>query len=172
MGCVGLTIAGGVFEIAGFALVAYELYRLQRREFGEPEFLKRLRARMRKILRRSRHHTVTPGAAVLTAEGALGVRARVRRGPGDTLETRIEAMEKNLHHLETEIDHQNAIFGGDIEELSKKLNETRAELAEERRRSDEERKASLRTSVALQAWGTGLFVFGTILSVLGNTINC
>jgi hypothetical protein len=38
MGCAGLTIAGGVLEIAGFALVAYELARIQRREFGEPEF--------------------------------------------------------------------------------------------------------------------------------------
>jgi hypothetical protein len=172
MGCVGLTVAGGVFEIAGFALVACELYRIQHREFGEPELLKRLRTRIRKIFRRSKHHTVAAGAAVLTAEGTLRAQARVRRDPGDTLETRIEAVEKNLHHLEAEIDHQNAIFGGDIEELSQRLIETRSELAQERRRSEEERKASLRTSVALQAWGTGLFVLGAILSVLGNTIDC
>jgi hypothetical protein len=172
MGCVGLTIAGGVFEILGFALVAYELYRIQRREFGEPEFLKRLQARLRKILRRSKDVTVESGAAVMTATVGGRAQGQVRRGPGSTLESRIDALEKNLQHLEAEIDQQNATFGGDIAELSKRLRETQVELAQERERSEEGRRAALRISVALQAWGTGLFVLGAILSILGNTITC
>jgi hypothetical protein len=172
MGCIELTIVGGVFEIFGFGLVAYELARIQRREFGEPEFLKRLRARLRRIFKRSSHQTVAVGSATATAEGALRIQARVRQSPGQTLEARIEALEKNFYELEAEIDLQNATFGGDIEELSKKLDEIRAELDQERRKRDVERRASLRSSVALQAWGTGLFVLGTTLSILGSALNC
>lgn len=66
MGCAGLTIAGGVLEIAGFALVAYELARIQRREFGEPEFLRRLRGWLRRLLRRPVTHTAEAGAAPIS----------------------------------------------------------------------------------------------------------
>jgi len=172
VGCAGLTIAGGVFEIAGFFLVACELARIQYRELGEPVLVRRARARLRKLSRRSRDQTVKAGSAELRATATLRARGRARQGPGTTLESRVDALEENARRLEDEIDEQNATFGGDIQELSAKLSLVQAELKEERRRGEKERKAALRTSVALQAWGTGLFVFGAILSVLGNTINC
>jgi hypothetical protein len=172
MGCVGLTIAGGAFEIVGFGLVAYELARIQRREFGEPKFLVRIRTRLRKIFRRSRHQTVKVGAAVATASGSASVRGRVRRDPGNTFESRVEALERNFQHLEVEFDQSRARLEQSISELRKMLDGMRTELEREREEKDEERKVSLRTSVTLQAWGTGLFVFGAILSVMGNTVSC
>lgn len=172
MGCAGLTIAGGVFEVAGFFLVACELARIQYREFGEPLPVRRARAVLRRLSRRSQERTAEPGSAELRAEGTLRVRGRARQGPGDTLESRLEALEKNQRRLETEIDEQNATFGGDIEKLSAKLGAVQKALDEERRRSEDERRAALRTSVTLQACGTGLFVVGAVLSVLGSTATC
>lgn len=172
MGCAGLTIAGGVFEIAGFFLVACELARIQYREFGEPVLVRRARARLRKLSRRSRDQTVKAGSAELRATATLRARGRVRQGPGATLESRLDALEENARRLEAEIDEQNATFGGDIEKLSAKLGVVQAELKEERSRSEAERQAALRTSVMLQVYGTGLFVVGAVLSVLGGTVNC
>jgi hypothetical protein len=170
-GCTGLTIAGGALEIAGFGLVAWELARIQRREFGEPEFVRRLRARLRKLFGRPRR--VAELSATLSAEGTLRASGRVRARPGDdTLEERVQALEKNFGYLEDELDHYHTSLEKGLDDLRKKLDDMQAELDRERREREEERKASLRTSVTLQAWGTGLFVLGTILSVLGNTVNC
>lgn len=171
MGCAGLTIAGGVLEIAGFTLVAYELARIQRREFGEPEFLQRLRGRLRRLLRRPVTHTAEAEAA-LAGGGTLRAEGIARRGPGETLDDRVEALEENLGRLESEIDRREARLAQDIEEVRQSLSEMRAELDRERREREEDRKTSLRASVTLQAWGTALFVVGAILSILGNTVNC
>lgn len=171
VGCVGLTIAGGVLEIAGFALVAYELARIQRREFGEPEFLKRLRLRLRRLLRRSVTVTAEAGGAI-----AIGGNARAegvaRRGPGDTLDERVEAIEENIGRLEAEMNRRQTRLVAEIKDVREKQTMMRSELDQERQAKEEERKAALRTSVTLQAWGTGLFVLGTVLSILGNTVNC
>jgi len=171
MGCAGLTIAGGVLEIAGFALVAYELARIQRREFGEPEFLQRLRARLRRLLRRSATHTAEASVAI-SGGGTVRAEGIARRGSGETLDERVEALEENLGRLESEIDRREARLAKEIEEVRQSLSEMRAELDQERRAKEDERKASLRVSVTLQAWGTALFVVGAILSILGNTVNC
>ncbi len=171
VGCGGLTIAGGVLEIAGFALVAYELARIQRREFGEPEFLQRLRARLRRLLRRSATHTAE-ASATISGSGTVRAEGIARRGPGETLDERVEALEENLGRLESEIDRRGARLAKDIEEVREGLSRMRTELDQERRQKEEEGKTSLRASVTLQAWGTALFVVGAILSVLGNTVNC
>jgi hypothetical protein len=38
MGCVALIVLGVLFEATGLALVAWQLWRVQRREFGMPKW--------------------------------------------------------------------------------------------------------------------------------------
>jgi hypothetical protein len=66
---VGLTVVGGALEITGFVLVAVELFRTQRREFGTPKAVAsvlrlkgRFERRVGSLLRRIRfwHRTATP----------------------------------------------------------------------------------------------------------------
>lgn len=171
MGCAGLVIAGGVFEVAGFALIAYELARVQRREFGEPEFLEWLRGWPRRIFPRHRTHTAEASAS-LSGVGTLRAEGVARRGPGKTLDERVAALEENFRRLEDETGQRQRRLAGEVEEVRRKLDQTRDELEQERREKEEERKAALRASVTLQATGTGLFVLGAILSVLGSTLTC
>jgi len=128
VGCARPTIAGGVFEVAGFALVAYELARIQRREFGEPEFLKRLRLRLRRLLRRPVMHTAEAAGAIAVGGS---VRATVRQGPGKTLDERVEALEENIRRFETEVDQDRVRLASEIEEVRAKLAAMRSELAQE-----------------------------------------
>lgn len=80
--CVWLNIGGGFLEIAGFALVAYELFRTQRRELGDPWLLARLKASrdrivvaVRKVFRRTQVHEMSAnltGAVKLTGTPLRG----------------------------------------------------------------------------------------------------
>jgi hypothetical protein len=54
MGCVVLIVLGVVFEVIGLGLVAWQLWRVQRREFGMPVWWTTLRRRVLRLTRRSR----------------------------------------------------------------------------------------------------------------------
>ena len=172
MGCTWLVIAGVIFEMAGFVLVAYELTRIQRREFGKPAVMRRLRARMGQLIRRPSVQVEEAGVADLTGKGIPHTESEAQRSPEDARKARLESLEKKTHQLQAEVDHRNATFGGDIEEPSKQLEKTRAELGKVRRTIVEAQKETLRASVALRAWGTALFAIGAILSVVGSAVSC
>jgi hypothetical protein len=170
VGCVGLTIAGGVLEIGGFALVAYKLVQIQSRELGEPRFLRRLRARLRRILGHRDAMKVPMGTATST-ERAMPLRVR-HSAVDEKLDSRVSALEQNFRHLEEEFLRGQKDLAGSLSDLRTRFSQMRAEFDEERRERDERRKEELRGSVALEACGTALFVLGAILSVLGNTLTC
>lgn len=75
--CLGLTIAGGAFEIVGFGLVAAELARIQWAEFGTPRFVQRLQGRVRRLVGRGRVISVSGGVA---GEADLAGRLSIREG--------------------------------------------------------------------------------------------
>jgi hypothetical protein len=162
---MNLIIVGGTLQIAGFILVAIELGRVQRREFGTPVWIQRLQGRLRRIYGHSRTIEVTAAGTSLSTGSA---RAKVRRGRGKTLEDHVAALERNVQHLDDEVDELRADSEQWRGELLDQLHVTRAEVVAQRRADDEVRRTFLRTSVLLQAWGTFLFVVGTVLGVVGS----
>jgi chromosome segregation ATPase len=168
-----------LLEISGFFLVAYELFRTQRREFGDPKALRLLnasRARVRGFFRRllRRPTQVTDLAADLSGSATLTgtLKAQLRRGRGETLEDHVAALEENFALLDKEVEEHRVELDKSIAELREELRETRAEFERQRQEREEEEKDLLRASVSLQWWGIGLFVVGTIFSGIANVVSC
>jgi hypothetical protein len=103
---VALTIAVGVLEIFGFALIAYDLYRLQRHEYGTAQFIARWKGRLRRLLGKSKDYPVHVDEMAGTI--AMTGRGKARRGSGEGLEERVDALEENLQRLDEEVDEHRA----------------------------------------------------------------
>jgi hypothetical protein len=170
VGCVALTITGGVLlEIVGFPLIPYDLYRIQRHEYGTPQIIARWNGRLRKLLRMSKDHTVYVDDMVGTTD--MAGRIKARKESGEAIEERIDALEENFRRLDEEADEHRAVFDRGLDGVREELRATRAELEQRRQETEQERKDFQRTSVILQTWGVALFVLGTALSVLGSVLN-
>jgi uncharacterized coiled-coil protein SlyX len=150
--------------MVGFALVAMEIGRVQRREFGTPRFIERLRGRLRRLFRRTKTVEGSAHSVIHTSGSARGV---VRTGRGSTLEDHVAALEENFGRLDDEVAANRVETERWRSELLEQLTVTRAEFNEQRQRDDEDRKGFLRTSLLLQTWGTTCFVVGTVLGVVG-----
>ena len=170
MGCLWLTIVGGVLEGIGFGFIAWELARIQRQEFGAPQFVVRIKGWVRRLLRRPR--VVELSAAMGGGVGSMRANLRVRQVPGETLEERVTALESNFEHLEGEFGERSRAFDQRFESVEQAQRDMRADLDQRRREQEEQRRESLRTSVTLQTWGTLLFVVGVVFNVLGSAISC
>jgi ABC-type phosphate transport system auxiliary subunit len=171
VGCAALTIAGGTLEVFGFGLIAYDLYRIQRHEYGTPQFLERWKGRIRRLLRMSKDHTLHVDAAVGTVDMAGRIKVRSGVGEDADLKERISVLEKNFERLDEEVDEHRAAFDKGLNEMREELRAARAELEQRHQETEQERKTFQRTSVTLQACGTVLFVLGTLFSVLGSVVN-
>jgi hypothetical protein len=176
--CIALNILGGVLEISGFMLVAYELFRTQRREFGTPKVIKLLlRAKdrvtwfVKKLFRRGKTHEIS---ATLTGESHMSgsMRSQFRVGRGKTLEDHLAALEKNFAELDKEVEQHRFELDKAVKDMADDLRAMRAELEQQRKEREEEEKEFLRASISLQWIGIALFVCGTIASVVGNVISC
>jgi hypothetical protein len=176
--CIWLSILGGVLEITGFLLVAVELFRTQRREFGTPTPIRlfrqardRVRIRIRRLLGRTKTHL---GSGTLTAKVNLtaSAKAQLRRGWGKTLEDHVSALEKNLAELDREVEEHRAELDQAIKGVSDDLKAMRVDLEQQWKEREDDQREFLRTSVTLQWWGIGLFVLGTAISAVANVISC
>lgn len=170
MGCLWLTILGGVFEGLGFGLIAWELTRIQRQEFGTPQFILRVTGWVRRLIGRPK--VVKLSAAMGGGGGAMKARLRVRRPPGETVEERVTALEENLGHLEGELDERTREFEQRFGSVEQTQRDMRADIEQQQHEQEKRRRESLRSSVTLQAWGTLLFVVGVFLNVLGSAVSC
>lgn len=158
-------MAGDVLQMLGFVLVAIELGRVQRREFGEPSWVTRVRAWLGRRLGRAK--TVHLGSANLKVGTQMSARGKVRTPPGHSVEERVSALEKNFDRLDGEVDQERIAAAQARSDLLEQLNVTRAEVNRQREFDERERKDFLRTSVLLQAWGTTFFVVGTVSGIIG-----
>jgi hypothetical protein len=184
--CAWLTILGGLLEISGLGLVAREITRLQRQEFGQPVWLSntiewtrrdlgRLRAIFRGLLRRQ-PEPITPQPANLrgtssassSASGTLTVGAPA----SPTTEQRLTRLEGAVSKLTDRVQ-------GVAREMDQQRRATQAELGDirtdvvqlEKSIAAERRKAA-RREIRVQTVGTVLFVSGVLLSVLGSALTC
>lgn len=170
-GCLPLTIAGGFLEVAGLSLVAWEITRIQREEFGTPRFILRAQAWVRRRLGRSVSHNLGVADSIEVADD-ISVRRRAARHPGMTLEERIDALERDFGFLEDELTERDRKVEHKLRAIEQRQTEMRQQLDQEHREREERRKMSLRAAITLQAFGTVLFFFGAVLSVLGNAVSC
>lgn len=166
MSCTALNIAGGILEVSGFIVVAWELARVQRREFGAPKVWRSLRAWVRRLLGWSRAIEVSL-EPVRETDTLLG--PSVRHRPGDSIEERVSALEQSLRHLEDEVSGHRKSLEAQIRKVREELNGLRTQVEQERQQAEEERKEALKSSLAFQWIGTGLFVIGAVLTIIGNS---
>jgi hypothetical protein len=170
MWCVVLIVLGVLFEVTGLGLLAWQLWRVQRREFGMPAWWTALRRRVLRLKRRSQtwqsEFGRETGDTASTAEHS-GVERRVA---GDTLEERVEGLEANLVALErgTQTRFQQQAQRQDQLEVS--IRESRAELQRQQEKREGEQRERLRESMTLQWWGTGLFFIGAVLAGVANGV--
>lgn len=169
-----LIIAGGALQLLGFVLVAWELWRVQRREFGTPESFARIRAWFRQLTRRvlRRRPETHLASASVSGGGTITASGRAwRNAPDDaTIEQRVEVIEMNLLGLNREVSEQRRKHGGQIQQLRSGLDEVRGRVQQEQEQREADRRAFLRVSIALQTAGTGFFVVGTVLGVVGSLV--
>jgi hypothetical protein len=170
MGCVVLIVLGVAFEVTGLGLVAWQLWRVQRREFGVPAWVLQAGARLRRLLRRPvAAQVITP--STLEHERALGgVVVMGRQPPGETFESRLDALEENFAALDRDT---RARFERNEEQqadLQRMVSETRAELERQQQEHEAEQRERLREAMTLQWWGTGLFFIGAVLAGVANGV--
>lgn len=123
-GCAALIIAGGALQVLGFVFVAWELWRVQQREFGTPQSAARAQRWLRRwILRRRPETHIAEGAAALSARATLRARGRREAPEGASIERRLATVEANLLALDTEV-------AGHGDELERQRSELQSGLAQ------------------------------------------
>jgi hypothetical protein len=170
-----LGIVGGALEIFGFALVATELVRAQRRELGHAgpfQFLLDLGSATRIWWRRLRGKTVThetsahlSGTTRLTGRGS-------RRGGTDSeaLEDRVRVLEENFEELDGEVTKHRQELDVRIGEEAERVHGALGEFRDEVRAESDQQKAAFADSAKLQWWGIWLFVIGAAASAMANVV--
>ncbi len=171
MGCLSLTILGGLIEVAGLAIIAIEIGRLQRQEFGQPIFLVRLEACLRRWIRRSHRQTVQLGG-IDSAEVVESAQVKVTPAPAVLLEDRVRRLEQVAEDLRRELDETGERLEGRIVGVHDRIGALEAEQGRQQQTHEQARKASVRRQITAQAVGTVFFFFGVVLSVFGNALTC
>jgi hypothetical protein len=157
-------------EVIGFGLIVFQLVRVQRQEFGTPQFVVRSREwgkrKIRRLLRRPQQiHAVS---ATMTGTADVAGSLSVRKGMGPQASDRFAAIEFNLEQIENELRASIGLLDKRLGTVGDELTATRNAIQQGKREQEEARKAELRSSLAFEAWGVGFFLFGTVLSVLGS----
>jgi hypothetical protein len=168
--CFVLIAASVLFEVAGLARVVVQLTRIQRREFGTPEWwlgIRRRLVRLRGGKSASGAASTSAGARVRT-KGHVGT--KVRREPDETVESRLHAVEANLDALEADTARRFEEHAQRQDHMNQALNEAQAGLQRQQQERESARREELRESMTLQWWGTGLFLVGAILAGVANGV--
>jgi hypothetical protein len=167
LGCVLLIVASAGLEIIGLGLLAMDLWRVQRRELGTPEWMQRLRGLWDRLRRRPQPVHLKGLDAALSTEAA--VRLRVKRGAADaTVESRLAALEANLAELDQATEHRFADMEERLTAAHQRADEVRAYIDEIRRDQEDARREDLRASIPRQWRGTLLFAIGALLGMWAN----
>jgi hypothetical protein len=164
---VAWIIVGGVLQMAGFVLVAVDLARIQHREFGLPESLRRIQRLWRRLLRRPQVATIGTAEEINLVDELW---LRQRRHRGQTLEDHVAALEINFQHLEKELDLHRERVEERLKGIQEELREAQAAWSRRQQEREQDDKMFLRTSIILQSLGIMLFVVGTSFSIIGSVV--
>jgi hypothetical protein len=171
MACDGLTIAGGVAQVGGFALTWWELSRTQRREFPEHvPFHHRASAWLRRKLRRSKPTVFHEGELVGTVHASGSLEHETHRVVPPDLQGRVARLEKVEHDLRRRMSEDRSKLEERIRQVELRSMEGHASLRGEIADAEAKRKTNLRESILYERIGVVLFAVGVVLSVLGSTV--
>jgi hypothetical protein len=169
MGCVVLIVLSILFEVLGLGTVAWQLGRVQRREFGTDSL-----ASVQSMWRALRGGRFVSRSVTLRAAGgratARGGIARAGAGRGTTVESRLDALERNQAALDEEIDARFRQQDDRRAALQQSIRAMEAQLRREQDAREDERLTRLRESVAYQWIGTVLFFVGAVLAGVANGV--
>jgi hypothetical protein len=175
-GCLWLTILGGCFEITGLGLVAWEITRIQREEFGTPRWMRRIEKRWRVLWLRLRGRSggmalplsVSRGRARATGD----ITVSSQQSPLEpTLEERVTVLEETTKRMERGAEERSERLGSRIDKAERRIGEVQAVLKREQEARERRRQESLRTAITVQSIGTVLFTIGVFLAVLGTALH-
>jgi hypothetical protein len=159
-----------LFEVAGLGTVAWQLSRVQRREFGTPGWLAQVRSWWRAL----RGARVVTSSVNLRADGGLatgfGGSGRGRLGPGSSIESRLDALERNQAALDDELDERFRLQDERRAELQQSIRALEVRLQQDQDAREDERLTQLRESMAFQWIGTLLFLVGAVLAGVANGV--
>jgi len=153
-----LGAVGGVLEITGFALVATELVRAQRRELGHAgpfQFLLNWASGVRIWWRKLRGKTVTHEASAHVT-GTVDVSGQLSARTGtesEALEDRVRVLEENFRQLDAEVESHRKELDDRIGKETDKLHGALGDLRGEVRAEAERQKAAFADSAKLQWLG-------------------
>jgi hypothetical protein len=169
MDCVVLIVLGVLFEVAGLGLLAWQLARVQRHELGigwlaSVQSMWRVLKGARFV---SRSVTLRAAGGRATARGDI---ARVGAGRGTTVESRLDALERNQAAMDEEIDARFREQDDLREALEHSIRAMEARVRREEDAREDERLTRLRESVAYQWIGTVLFFTGAVLAGVANGV--
>jgi hypothetical protein len=170
MWCAVLIVLGVLFEVTGLGLVAWQLWRVQRREFGLPAWVVTVRARLRRLFRRKVPTTVVSPSPIEHDRAIGGAVVMGRQPPGETVESRLHALEENFAALDRETHARFQRQEKEQADLERLVTETRAELERQQQEREGEEREQLREEMTLQWWGTGLFFLGAVLAGVANGV--
>jgi hypothetical protein len=170
-----LGVLGGSLEILGFALVATELVRAQRRELGTSgpfQPLLNWGFRIRIWWRKLRGKTVTHEMSThLSGTSKMTGRGSRRSGTeSNALEDRVRVLEENFEELDGEVTKHRKELDDRIGRESEKLHGALGDFRNEVRSESERQKAAFADSANLQWFGIGLFVLGAAASAAANVV--
>jgi hypothetical protein len=157
-----------LFEVAGLGTVAWQLGRVQRREFGTPAWIIRVRQwwrRLRGAQPLSQHVNLRWASE---SDKAMPPSVRKSAAPNAPIEQRLSALEHNVAALDEETGRQFRARDERQGQLQKQINSLGAELRGQHDERERERREQLRESMAWQWIGTGLFLLGAILAGVAN----
>ena len=166
---LGLIIAGGVAQGAGFALTLYELARTQHREFPDhvPWHHRAVEWVRRKL--RPRQPKVAEGSVHVTAGGTTSVSGEAIR-KATTLDERVIRLEDEMKGVRQRQDADRTALEGRIEEVGRRTEAVAADLGRQLDEQEARRKENLRESLLFERIGVALFLTGIVLSVLGSGV--
>jgi hypothetical protein len=168
-----LAVVGGALEILGFAIVAVELVRAQRRELGHAgpfQFLvtggRWIKYRIKKLFGKVETHEIS---AHLSGTSEMTGRGKARSGTeSNELSERLRVLEENLAALDNEVDqHRQELdkrISKEAEALKAQIDALRADIEAK----EAEAKEAFATSAVLQWWGVGIFIIGAMCSAAAN----
>jgi hypothetical protein len=165
-----LIVASVAFEVCGLGLVAWQLGRVRRREFGTPAWITRLRGRWQRLRGRKSDPQTVSGTGAGEVGTVLGGSVRMHAAPGAPIEQRLGALERNFAALDKDTTERFRQHDERHGQLQQRIDSLDAELRGEQAERERERREQLRESMAFQWWGTGLFFIGAVMAGAANGV--
>jgi hypothetical protein len=171
---LGLTISGGLFQLAGFAVVAIASERTRRRLWpSTPPVRRRIKVRVLKLVGRY-HPTITGHGSAQAIKGAVPPARDIAAGPafpyGADVADQIAWLHATVAELDARVRDEGTRLRWTIEHVQDVQHERISELESDAIRSSSEFRALQQDALSTELRGVVLFSIGVVCSTLGSVL--